>query len=692
MSTPDSLLVNDVNICSHQDTIITLTNPFCDSLFVINASLNTLTGWRLLEADGSNKALALPIFLGAGEKKKILVRFTPSSIGKFQTTLLLTLHHNNFFKDTSLSLRCGSYRTTTVIALDSIDVGTISICSLADTNIIIRNIGCETLRIDSIILSGSKEFSIKNGFTVSNLLSADSSITIPIRYLPQKGINSIAKIVLYYNATGDSLVFPLSLHGKGIFGSSTFVSSNNTPLYTFTARTICDKGDSLAFRINNIACDTTQIITADFATSSPSVFTSNYQSLFPYNLEPTGNAYVITVKANPTIIGKHTASYHLQYRLSDSTIKDTTYLFECDVTRGTRIMNYNLSSIDLGTNALCDERDTVMEMVNVGCDSVRIKSIVVSDPHYSIIKSTNPPFTLLPGAKDSLLLRYTPSTFGLFNADLRIESNADNDSLVKIPLSVTTLDKDYVGFRLESPNKNLIAGDTFKLNVIPNLNWTKKGVKILEFDLAYNGDLFTYIAKYHSTLFTVDTAIVSIVKGKTVLHVTITSNLDIPMSKDQALLLFIFYTRLTDTLTSSLQLSNFYLNSGDQHYKNCILSASTQDTSATLTLLCGEDILYRFLRSEPLLHAGTITPNPVTHESNYIFSLPYTYNAIGELHVEIIGSSGEVYLSQNRKMNQAGRDAFILDLSKLPSGTYEYVLRSNEKYSSQVRGRVLLLK
>jgi hypothetical protein len=683
--------MKNVNICSHQDTVITLTNPFCDSLSVPKASLNT-SGWELLEADGSNTVLKLPISLGAGNKKKILIRFTPGSVGLSDTKLSLTLFHDVFFKDTALNINCGSYRNATVIGLDSIDVGTVSICSLRDTNIIIRNLGCETLRIDSMILTGSSEFSIGGGFVMPRQLFPDSAIIVPIRFLPRKWVESIARIVLYFNATGDSLVFPLSLHGEGVYGNSTFIASASTPLYTFPTRTICDKEDSITFRFRNTGCDTTGILKVDFSTTSASIFTPSFSQIFPYVLDPSGNTYTVRVKASPRTIGHHTASCHLQYQMSDNTIVDTTYSFEFDVTRGTRIMKYSLVSIDLGNNALCDARDTVIEMQNIGCDSVQVKSISLQESHYSIVKSTKAPFTLLAGAKDSVWLQYSPTTVGSYKTDLRFETNTDIDSSVAVPIYAATLDKNYIQFRLQSPDQYLVAGDTLRMNVIPDLDWTKKEVTALEFDLIYNGNLFTFINTFHNNPFRVDTSMISQEKRKSILHVKLTSNTDIPLSKDSVLLYFTFLARLSDTLESTLQLKNIRLNNGDGFYDRCILSSSSQDTTATLSLLCGESILYRFLRREPLLQVGTITPNPVTRESNYTFTIPFTYNASGEVHVELIGTSGKVYLSHQKRIEQSGKDAFIIDLSKLPAGNYEYILRSNDMQSLPIRGRVVLLK
>jgi hypothetical protein len=94
--------------------------------------------------------------------------------------------------------------------------------------------------------------------------------------------------------------------------------------------------------------------------------------------------------------------------------------------------------------------------------------------------------------------------------------------------------------------------------------------------------------------------------------------------------------RLTDSIRTSIDLTDLQLNGGDIDYANCKLSASSTSASVAVALNCGDDLMQRVMRGEKAIAIKSINPNP----TNGSITIDYDSKLSGAVTLSVYSVNG----------------------------------------------------
>jgi photosystem II stability/assembly factor-like uncharacterized protein len=676
------------NICSMRDTIIKISNPGCDSIFITQGTFDVAGLWTMLTGDGLDKPIVFPIAIAPGSSVSVKLRFQPQLTGVDRRILQLTLSQRGVTSDTALTLTSFTVRVAPLIADEQFDFGDVSVCRTSDTVVTYKNTGCEDIVINSINIAPAGSFSILDNFSYPFVLPHDSTLIVHIRYTPKKNLFENAIATLNFTATGDILKTEVLFIGRGLPGTSAFVSSAPVANLKFSSRTLCDSKDSISLTLRNPGCDSLEILQATFTDDGSLVYSYSLSSTIPDAILAS-DLMKVTVFADPVKPGNHIAELKIRYRLADGTIVDTIYTFTIDISPGPKLLASDPALIGFDTIALCKDRDSMIVLTNIGCADVTISDLSISDPAYNFLKTKTLPYTIKRFESDTIWLRYSTSAPGKFIGTLSIKTDADSLPARDISLIGVTRDKDYLQLYLDSVSGAVYAGDTAKIAVVPDRDWIGKDVTRLGFKMRYNSDLLSLTRAHHSPDIQIDTVYTQETPDGALLAIDITSQTDIALTKDVALLVLDFYDRMTDTLSTMVTLSDLGINNFDKYYSDCILGVSEKSMEYSMLLHCSEGPLSRYMSNLPILFIANPTPNPLTEANGYRLHLPIDLREDASLEVSVSATNGEIVFRKTFDAISKGKQDLVLDFAKLSGGSYSYSVKAKE---STVNGKFLLLK
>ena len=132
-----------------------------------------------------------------------------------------------------------------------------------------------------------------------------------------------------------------------------------------------------------------------------------------------------------------------------------------------------------------------------------------------------------------------------------------------------------------------------------------------------------------------------------------------------------FYCNVSRHDTSLLQLENIFI--GQQS------TASYSPGMITVGNQCGDQTLRSYLNGVLPLQIKSVVPNP----ANGFITVHIESHGKSESVLAIINNLGEITLRQNITID-GGESSHTLDLSKLPSGSYQLILTSGESITSRL--------
>jgi hypothetical protein len=279
---------------------------------------------------------------------------------------------------------------------------------------------------------------------------------------------------------------------------------------------------------------------------------------------------------------------------------------------------------------------------------------------------------------------------------ITISAHSDPDSLRQIPIVANVIPTDTLTFDFSASKDSIRAGDTITFVMVPKQDVHFKALQNISFILHYNGDLLTFIPKYSNVL--VSNAVFSTdPPGGTPKHTTTRMSLQgvpyLDFNAGQPAIKLTFVAALTDSISSTMYLSDVKLNNDDQIYAKCELGVVSVVLEYSLALGCGDPSLIRYMQlgnAETLL-LGNAQPDPIGAATAFRTSLPFTTHLAGNVECQLFDALGHVVLHTTIKDLQVGMHAFSLDLSSVPSGTYTYIVRHSVNNASVV-GRLTVVR
>ncbi|MBS1903157.1 MAG: hypothetical protein JSS75_05580 [Bacteroidetes bacterium] len=685
----NSIKLDSINLCMGLiDTIVTLSNRGCDTLFLNAATLGVTTDWEIFAADGS--ALSYPIAIPRDSLFNLRLRYRPSMSGVSSNKLTLTVEQLGITRDTIINLAGSAYRTLSVLTSQSTRVPPTSVCTYFDTTLTIRNNSCETLTIDSL-LSTDPAFEILGGLQPPISLAANGVLVLTIRFHPQRNIGSSGQIRYHYYIGNDSAGSTTYLAGLGLSGTALLRSSLGSGSYHFPDRMECERGDSVSVVFSNAGCDSMQIVSASLTSVSGSVFGYAIQGSLPITLAPGSGNSQVTVVLDSTGAGTYTAILLVSCRLPNGSLFDTSIQISATINPAPHLAETRRDHVDLGTLPFCSSRFDTVYIENKGCTPITVSSITPNSVDYFVHWAPTVPFKIPAASYDSVIVEMQPTAVGGRGGMLTIVTNDDlaPEKIVNYVASVQPID--HLTLRPSLVNSVLIAGDTARIDIVPDRDWPGNGLRQIDFSLEYVHDLMHYVSTLSSNPNNrILTTPVDIPGGLQQLSVHLTSNSDIVLQKDTPLLSFYLATFLTDTTQTDLHLSNVAINGSDSLYQRCVLTTDLNDLSVTVSFACGDEILQGYIRTKRVLFVKAPRPDPGNAASTIVF--PYSVEQAGTLLFEVFDEYGRRVFSDNKHVGQAGLSEFKIDPNTLPSGAYSYVLRYTGDGITSVRGKFVILQ
>lgn len=286
----------------------------------------------------------------------------------------------------------------------------------------IMNIGTWKCRVDSIFIRGidASSFELVSGFPVYTLDTAKSE-KAEFRFSPSRiGLHTAEIVIL---TQSDTLI--QSIRGNGVSQGIEII----TDMIDFGIVTLGDKKDTLqTATIRNIGNIPITVSRTDHL--SPNVV--DFITITgggAFTLQPN-ETRKMDLRFAPTDKGR--TSGRLAFYHDGPGSPTIVKLFGTGYLKAPEITALDAQFPPL----LCQSSDSMMIPVkNTGGEALVISSadiIGLNSSDFSVINAV--PITIQPNATDSIVVRFNPLQNGIRQAQLRLESNADPDSIVSLEL------------------------------------------------------------------------------------------------------------------------------------------------------------------------------------------------------------------------------------------------------------------
>lgn len=286
-------------LCEQAELTTYLRNFSCDSATIV--AINGLT-------DSSFRIISPAIPSEIAPKDSILIKAfaQPLSDGaKFDSVRIIVRTKSGAEQTLTLKLVGTVKPRMRLLSIPSfVSVDSIPGCTSLDTSFTIYNHGiCDTLVIDSTLLSAPSWYSLIGGpITPATILPGDSA-TFILRFSP--GSNAIGSGILSFKGNGiDTLINITASSKKG--GPSFVMSAEDSLFYAFLCKTA-----TRSFTVGNYGCDTLFIDSLSLATNPQFSFAStatlplkiapNEDTSFTVNFDPSragDSTSLLTIKSN----------------------------------------------------------------------------------------------------------------------------------------------------------------------------------------------------------------------------------------------------------------------------------------------------------------------------------------------------------------------------------------------------------
>ncbi|HYM19426.1 MAG TPA: choice-of-anchor D domain-containing protein [Candidatus Kapabacteria bacterium] len=688
---PTVLNFGPVSFCKSYDTTVTIKNLGCDTLFIIDTAEALSGGYALTDSKGN--PLSFPIIIIPNDSFTFKVDLSLDAAGNYSNRVTLELMHQGIRRDTSFTLNASMSSAGSFAVTDSVFVGSVSTCGQLDTVVILKNFGCKPLTILGASLQKGTEFSLTGTPPYTSPVPPGGVSNIPLKFIPSGSGNFTDILSLKITSLGENMTVNIPLRGVG-YTSQAFLASL-LPLDTLfdLLMSRCDSPKIINPKLSNPGCKTLTIIsvTATPANSGPDISITNDNTPTDLVNNQSYNLSIVVTPHDTAIYdGRITISYEI-----DNVLHDTTLLYFLNVGYGSRILQTSVDTINLDTMRFCSTKDTSLLLRNLGCDSLLIQSIRINGQgNFTITNS--PKLSFRGNDSTTISFHFEPTISGAINGQLVIQEESDPSVIKTIPIKAFIIPTDTLVFDIGATRPLIYAGDTVSFLIIPRENVHNKGLNSIAFSVNYNSDLLTLDPVKSKVL----TPNVSYIPGQdagtpkhTTTQIFLQGQPTIELDAGSPMMSLVFVARITDSITTSMFLSDILLNGGDATYAKCTLGIISSDIGYTIGLRCGEATLVKYMQlgSAETLLTSSIIPNPLTRENGFRAELPFLTNLAGDIRFDVFDPLGRPVLNSILAVSEKGEYHFTIDAGGLSSGLYSYLLRHLANGAS-VSGRFSVIR
>jgi hypothetical protein len=364
---------------------------------------------------------------------------------------------------------------------------------------------------------------------------------------------------------------------------------------------------------------------------------------------------------------------------------------------GSRTLQASADSIAFGSMRFCETRDTTITLKSLGCDQLIIDSILLNAlGGYSITTSPTLPYRMLTNDSTAISLHFDPTTTGNINGTLTIKAEGEPYINKNIPIKAYVIPTDTVVFDFQATRPDISAGDTVSFVVLPGKQVRNKNLHDVVFTVNYNGDLLTFLPKKTSVLIQ-KAAFTSLPTTGTPKHsqtrITLVGLPTLEFDAGMPLMSLVFVATLTDSITTTMNLSDVVLNDGEPNYSKCTLGIISSSIDYTIALHCGDETLVRYMQLGDAftMRAAPIVPDPLNNTNSWKGDLPFVSNLSGNIILTIYDPLGREVFSDMLNLQSKGGYHFRIDGANFSSGLYHYMLRHQESGTS-VSGKFSVIR
>ncbi|HET9135208.1 MAG TPA: choice-of-anchor D domain-containing protein, partial [Candidatus Kapabacteria bacterium] len=611
-----------------------------------------------------------PAIIDPGISRKYLLRFKPTQGGSSSGYAVIQI---GAVFDTIVLTGEGISGSRGYKLLKS--VLTTTTCDSAEGDLILRNISCKPLRLDSL--------DIPPPFALDKF---SLPLTIPID----------SAIIIHYHfksAVPGTFTKTLSVHSTYVTEpfdttfSITAITTEGTPSIQYSPTSLAFDTTSICFTkelevtIVSTGCDTLEIPIDSLLDSSIFHIVSDVSK----RMVLQGDSVKIGVQFHPPGIGTFNTVLHLNTNTGNVDIPIVAY--------GSNDAGaLAVTPVTLGSVLTCKDTTFSFSISNTTCDSVTVDSVIIKGVGQSDY-STAPiiPFKLYSGDDHTFTAIFTPQVGGLRDAVIHIYVHRADGTVVDFPITLQGSGIAPVPIRLTLPNLsfNGRAGSTISVP-ISLLDASIVPVSRIEFIIRLNLDLLDVTA-FDPTGSALTGAIFQPLQfGDD--SVIIVIDFPTPTKLDTGLIgTLICKAYLTDTSFSTIEPLAFKIfdaaNTADC-LPAALVSPPQSITTFTLDSQCGTTTISNYLKyGAASISINGIVPNPTRSE----ITIDIAFNPIpnSDLHIEVFDNAG--VLQQEEVIPKAQLKNLFQHTMSVTGASGSRTLRLSTG-DSESRGRFLLVR
>lgn len=288
-----SLTFPPISECEESELVTSLVNLSCDSATVIAIENAADAGFYIVEP-------TVPGGIPAGDSISVRIRVGPISAGsKFDSVRIRIRTTSGAERLLKLTLLGTVKRRIRLMELsDSLQLDSIAPCTALDTVVWLRNKGtCDTLRLDSLLLSGASWITIDSATMPITLLPGDS-LAVRLHFVPPP--NGMSSGTLRFTGNGVDTTLMIQA-GTGNYVDPILLTVSDSIFTAF----LCSNANQ-TISIGNPLCDTLVLDGLSLTGSSQFKFAPASPAL-PLRILP-GDSATIVIEFDPSVPGDSIAT------------------------------------------------------------------------------------------------------------------------------------------------------------------------------------------------------------------------------------------------------------------------------------------------------------------------------------------------------------------------------------------------
>ena len=709
---PASVLkIDSIDACHPRDTTIAIKNLGCDTIIITSATAPASPPLGILDPRTGLPPI-YPIIIPPDSSALLELELQASVAGSYQTRIVLSIEREGIFTTDTLTVTSALRFYNPLRALSStVHYDSTALCSSRDSAITLTNDSCFGVYLINSLLKYGTHFVLDTAWN-NDSIAPFTSKTFSIRFAPTQLGSVTDSLILNLLVLGQPVRMSIPISGSGKSDNPQLVMADRFGIpvpnqIEFDTITRC-QDTIFPFTVSEKGCDSLYVslewLDSTQAKSPPS---SEFKWSPPATRWLTQNALPVEagIEAIPTsALGDYTGYLRVSDSIKGSALKIVRMIpYHVFVKPGTRTLAINDSPRNFDTLAFCDSRDTVITIYNLGCDTLHVSQVSLASPNFIFVPPVSAPFSIQPDDSLRVTVRYLPTISGPTFDTMRIVTDGDSASIRAIPFSGYATPADTIRFRAVATELTVKPGDTATVLITPNGNFNNTGLSNIKITLAFNSDIMT--------LFDPNNASTGVrgasppifdpplpIGGKIeYLPITIAGS-NLTFDSTTPLLKVQFRIMLSDSAWTDFRIASIVLNGGDLNFNKCALGAVTDSTTIGLQFVCGDSMLYNFLRlgskwipENGIVPAdGGVRPDPVLSGSP--LSIPYTSLRAVTVKLDIMDSKGTVVFSSVQNTSDAGPSEFVIPNLPLASGTYHYRLQPTDGGRGVVSGGFVVIR